>query len=544
MSGRFMKITKIVIPMMTFIILASQLCGCAMFQPQEMVEAINQGESITIEVAEPSYEIRVAGEQSQDITWIQLDQLKTYNNGFRQGFDKAFNITIINEDGKGGKSGCLYVNTAAEREGNTTMQDAFRNKPFVTKYWSDLKIKDQLIAASGKAYSDLNGSDESLTASFNAYYNLLPDATNPDSFNATQSLSREQFYTLVYKATNPVQELTTVEGFTDAVGGETAYTKYASQVADKGFLKVANKSLDGTNISGSITRAEAIYMVVNNLFPDELTKVTGKEKSFDDIKNAGDLALKSGFKELVKVEGQKEKNLVEKDKWQAYTLAYSLQNPDKGIQEDLYKSMVVAKNLNLLGEGAESRWDESISKSEAIELLQKCFLAQNNLYGYTSEVEYGAINPNAVITDDENNIDKSDWGKTTIDPDTGIEYGLDDQGRPTSKPAKTLQEQEIESLLNRESSSSVGSAVEDNINSKGEFEYKAPETPASKPAPVTPPASSSQPAKTPPPASSSQPQKGGVIDFESPGGTIGDGKVSDDIKGGSTDKESHGVTFS
>ena len=340
------------------------------------VQGVSQGEMI--------------GQKQKEVTWIQLDQLKTHSNGFRQGFDKQFNITVVRESGIGGKSGCLYINPNGERDGNTALKDAMRNKVFQSKYWSDATIRNELVKLGNTVYVDISDLDEStsLLASLNAYYNLLNDSINPDAFNPTQSLSREEFYTLFLKANNPVYPLDTTKVATyESIAGQTEYSKYASQVADTGWLPISNHSLDSTNASGSITRLEAVYMVVANLFPEELAKATDSDKSYEDIKNAGDLALKAGFKEQLK-DGSK--TIREKDRWQAYSLAYSLQNPQKGVQRELYRASVVAKRLGLFP-GEEMRWDESISKAEALQLLINAYEAQNTLYGYLTEAENGKI---------------------------------------------------------------------------------------------------------------------------------------------------------
>ena len=332
----------------------------------------------------------IVGQKQKEVSWIQLDQLKTHSNGFRQGFDKQFNITVVRESGIGGKSGCLYINPNGERDGNTALKDAMRNKVFQSKYWSDATIRNELVKLGNTVYVDISDLDEStsLLASLNAYYNLLNDSINPDAFNPTQSLSREEFYTLFLKANNPVFQLddSKVVAY-ESIAGQTEYSKYASQVADTGWLPISNHSLDSTNASGSITRLEAVYMVVANLFPEELAKATDSDKSYEDIKNAGDLALKAGFKEQLK-DGSK--TIREKDRWQAYSLAYSLQNPQKGVQRELYRASVVAKRLGLFP-GEEMRWDESISKAEALQLLINAYEAQNTLYGYLTEAENGKI---------------------------------------------------------------------------------------------------------------------------------------------------------
>lgn len=388
MAGKFMRIIKVVIPMLTLILIVSQISGCSIFKSSEMVDMINAGQSITIELSKPSYDVVVKGQQQDDAVWTQLDQLKTFNTGFRQEFDELFNVNIITQNGVNGKSGSLYVDQAGDRDGNTTLEDAFRNKVFVTKYWNDPTVKSGLGKIASDAYTDVESNDpNAIEASLNAYYNLLPDSTNPSSFNATESVSREQFYSLVFKSTEGVKDITVDKTFEDAIGGATADSKFAQEVDQEGFLSVSDKSLDATAYTGSISRAEAIYMIVNANFPDKLAKVTGKEPAFSDTKNAGDLALKAGFK----TKDPTTKEIVGKDKWQAYTLAYMLQNPDQGMQEELYKAMVVAKQLGLIS-GTDSRWDEPISKSEAIQLVVNTELAKNTAYGYLSTVEYGNVN--------------------------------------------------------------------------------------------------------------------------------------------------------
>lgn len=388
MAGKFMLVRKIIIPIMTLVIMASQLSGCAIMDSKEMISMIDAGQSITIEVAKPNYDVVIKGEQQKDTGWVQLDQLKTFNTGFRQGFDEIFNINIVTENKVNGKSGSLYVDESGDRSGNTTIEDAFRNKTFVTKYWNEPAVKSALAKIALEAYTDIDGSDTyAIAGALNAYYNLMPDSVNPSSFNATQSMSREQFYTLVFKSTEGVKEIRIDQDFEKAIGGATEYSKYAQEVDELGFLSVSNKSLDGSSYKGSISRAEAIYMVVNSNFADKLAEVTGKEKAFSDTKNAGDLAYKAGFK----VKNKETKEITGKDRWQSYTLAYMLQNPDKGMQSELYNAMVIAKDLGIVG-GTESRWDEPISKSEAIQLMVNTQLAKNKVYGYLSTAEYGKLN--------------------------------------------------------------------------------------------------------------------------------------------------------
>ena len=410
MSSKFMRTKRIVVPVMAAIIFVSQLIGCAAVSSNEMVEMINNGESIVIEVNEPtSYEIlEEVGESNDDVTWVQLDQLKTFNMGFRQGFDEILNINTISDPSQGtigGKQGCIYIVNVGGKEmrsGNTTLDDAFRNKTFIEKYFSNEENQNKLIELCEDAYEDVDrNSPYALEATINAYFNLINNNENPDSFNPTQSMTREEFYTLLFKATNGVRELNYNESnddFAKSVGGNTEYTKYAKEVAEYGFLDTENGSLDENSIGNSISRVEAIYMIVQQAFPDLYSKVTDSDKAFNDTKSAGDLALKAGFKEEVTKErenaetGETEsyKEVVEKDKWQAYTLALMLKNPDKGMQSELYRAMVVAKQIGLISED-ESRWDEVLSRSEAIDLVISASMAKNDIYGYLTTGEYADI---------------------------------------------------------------------------------------------------------------------------------------------------------
>lgn len=417
MSGKFMITKKIILPVMAAIILVSQLTGCAAVSSKEMVSMIDQGQTIVLEVNQPStYKINIQGEQKQDVTWVQLDQLKTFNMGFRQGVDELFNVNTITDASQGtvgGKQGCLFVvNVDGQemRSGNTTIEDALRNKTFMTKYWNNIEIQSKIAELCEQAYTDVDrNSPYAVEATLNAYFNLLNDAENPDSFNPTQSVSREEFYTMLFKSTDGVRDLgyyPSTDSFTSAVGGDTEYTMYAKQVADFGFLSVENKSLDSSNIGTSISRAEAVYMLVQQNFPELFEQATDKSQGFSDTKSAGDLALKVGFKEEVTKERtnsetgktEKYKEVIEKDRWQAYTLAYMFKNPDKGLQSELYRAMVVAKQVGIIDEN-ESRWDETLSKSEAIDLIIATQIAKNNQFGYLTESEYATIEAPANYND-------------------------------------------------------------------------------------------------------------------------------------------------
>lgn len=461
MAGKFMSVKTIVIPVISLIVMASQIMGTSVVASASMVDMINNGQEVSIEVSQPSYNINVQGQQQQTFEWVQLDQLKTFN-GFRQNFDSVFNINTVTEGNLNGKSGCLYVDQDGDRNGNTSLLDALRNKAFVTKYWSDSNVKNKVIALGKEAYTDVSGSDSyALAGAINAYFNLIPNYENPNAFNPTKSMTREEFYSMVFRAKTSVNTVTTDKGFVNTLGGKTMLSDYAQGVDELGFLNINNKSLDGNSYKGSISRAEAVYLLVNAMFQDQLQKVSGSEKAFNDCKNAGDLALKAGFK-TKNADG----SITGKDRWQSYTLAYMMQHPEDGMQEELYKAMVVAKNNNIITE-SDSRWDEPISNAEAILMFINAGLAQNNLYGYKSEAEYGKINAAKFSVSSEGLVatgyaqDGTAYGKGWAEP--SAEEKTSDPNKKLSS-GLTLFEAAQKIKTTVDGMASMGESMEDNMD--------------------------------------------------------------------------------
>ena len=102
MSGKFMNVKRIIIPTLTLIIVASQLMGCASVSQSELLQMINAGDEIEIEIASP----RAEAEQGEatSILWEQLALLDT-NTELRKAWDDLLGITMTDT----GKNGMLYV---------------------------------------------------------------------------------------------------------------------------------------------------------------------------------------------------------------------------------------------------------------------------------------------------------------------------------------------------------------------------------------------------------------------------------------------------
>ncbi len=364
MSGRFMTIKRIVIPTITMVIIASQLMGCAAVTQSELLQMINQGDAIEIEVATP-----INQEQGTEsaLDWQELASLST-NQALRDSWDDILMITSTDT----GKNGVLYVNAEGNNEPNNTLRVALHNSEFL-KYLDSEADSLQLSNAVQGNYADLEENDtaRALYMGINGYFNLLPDA-NPNYANPDSTLQRNEFMAMVFRAETPVQDLTADNAFADAVG-QSDYNIYAQGLAENSYLDTASKSLNNLTANGTITRAEALYLLVSRYFSDDMASVDIKTATFNDAKDGGDIASKQKFIE----DGTK------KDYWKSYELTYAIQNPDDGLPTDLYKALVVAKSKGLIGD--VTRWDEALTRSEAIEFLVKALRQEKGIKQFNAK---------------------------------------------------------------------------------------------------------------------------------------------------------------
>jgi len=102
--------------------------------------------------------------------------------------------------------------------------------------------------------------------------------------------------------------------------------------------------------NSSMTRAEAVYTIVSRYYADSLKNASSSASCYTDAKDGGAVAKSD----------------------RASALNNSISNPDSGMDRELYKSLCVAKEKNLLT-SARSRWDEAITKNEAIALLRSVY---------------------------------------------------------------------------------------------------------------------------------------------------------------------------
>ena len=350
MSGKFMKIKRYVIPTITMVIIASQLMGCAAASQSELLQMINQGDAIEIEVAAPAFAEAEQGEESS-ILWEQLALLTT-NPELRKDLDNTLGITVTDT----GKNGVLYVNANGDNEPNNTLHVALHNRAF-SKMFDDENSMLEMSSAGLNNYADIevDETEKAVYMTINGYFNLLPDAT-PNYSNPDSTLSRAEFMAMVMRAETPVSDIEADSAFAAAVG-QNDLNIYAQEVAEYSYLDLDSKSLNNMTYNGTITRAEAAYLLMSHYFADELTSVDISSATLKDAKDGGNIAEEQKFIE----------DATSKDYWKSYELTYALQNPDGGVPTSLYKALVLAEQKGLLT--SETRWDEALTKAEAVEFI-------------------------------------------------------------------------------------------------------------------------------------------------------------------------------
>lgn len=356
MSEKFMRVKKVVVPAVCVILAVMQLTGCGVATSKELVDMLSSGEQIEINVELPSNSEELKG---APIDWKGLSYL-TDQEDLRNEIDNILGIIAYGES----KNGVLYVNPETEEwEPNNTLEAVYKNKEY-REMMEDEDIIEKLNEAVLGNYVDLDdksSTDEIRLAAINAYFNIFPADEDAGEFNANAYLTRAQFMSGLAKAHLPAQDGAKASAETVEQIGDGKYSVYAELMSDKAYLDLASKSLNKNNINGLITRAEVGYMIASTYYPEELkaVDVNGKNEVYSDAKNAGDMAADA------ETSG--------KDQYKAANLNYMVEHPSKGLDEELYKAMVVCYKHGVFGADSNSRWDEPITKLEALQTLENVY---------------------------------------------------------------------------------------------------------------------------------------------------------------------------
>lgn len=407
MSGKFMNVKRIIIPTLTMIIITSQLMGCASVSQDEALNLLRQGDQIEIEIATPKDTVK---EEKDTLPWEQLASLSTYS-AFRSTFDTALGVVPTSDSSK---NGIVYINLSGDQDGNNTLYNAMMNRKFYSNYWENEAVQSEIQKALASQFTDVD--EDTIIARYAAlgvYFDLLPTKEQPE-FHGEDSLSRAEAMTLIMRAETPVTESESPDTFVDfvnAVGSESPYTNYAGYLMNDSYLTIDTGSLTSKTFTSTISRGEYIYMLMNHYFKEDLSTVDTKSASFSDAKDAGDLSTTKAFE---KYDGSK-------DCWQTAELANAIANPDDGCPTRMYKALVLANSLGIVN--AETRWDEGLSRSEAIQLLADTYAKLAEAKGYPIDTTLGKTNiaetvedtvVDNTVTDTENSTTSESQSKSEI----------------------------------------------------------------------------------------------------------------------------------
>ena len=363
---------------------------------------VNNENSTNIE--SESQELKDDENTTAELSWIPLAELTTYQDTLRLPLEEVFNTKLNAE--KGEKEGHLYRDHNGITVQNNTLYGVLANTTA-----KQILEKDYTISALSEAalntYIDLDDTDEATMKNFymaiNGYFNLLPD-TEEGYSNADTTLTRAEFMAMLMRAETPVDTTLKVEDtFADAVGN-SEYNLYAQEVEKDAYINLSDKSLNNQTYNGTITRAEAIYLLMNHYFADELVSLDLSKTTvtFTDAKDGGDIASAQDYT---------------KDYGKSYEIVYALNNPAAGLPTDIYKALIIAEKRGLIDSSKDTRWDEGITKSEAIEFMYKTltiatapiYLADDNTVNNntTNDTNTGSTE-NAGNTENNTSTDKKD----------------------------------------------------------------------------------------------------------------------------------------
>lgn len=354
MSERFIKVKRVAVPVMCIMMALTQLTGCGVASSKELTAMLDNGEAIevSVELPESSQEL-----QGTPVEWKALAEL-TDQEDLRKEIDNALGVISYGES----KNGVLYVNPETEEwEPNNTLEAVFKNKAY-HEVAEDEDVIEEISKAVAEAYTDLDdksSTEEIQLAAINAYFNLFPADEDTNEFNGGAYLTRGQYMCGFARAHLQAQNGIKASEDTVKQVGDSQYAPYAELVSDSAYLDIASGSLNEENMNGLITRAEVAYMLAKTYYSDEMDAATKKSKAYSDVKDAGDMAEKA--------------ETTDKQQYKAANLAYMVENPKDGLDEDLYKAMVVAYNHGFFGNTSESRWDEPITKEEALQAFVNAY---------------------------------------------------------------------------------------------------------------------------------------------------------------------------
>lgn len=355
------------------------LSGCDNGKTKEAIEEAMTNK-VDIKLSEMN---TVSVNDRQKLTWVQLDKQTAFKE-MRDLIDDELKIVKFDN---GSKNGVIYIDPQGNWTGNSTLYYAFQNKEFVQSYWENRAFTGKISEKAETMFSDISNIQTGLYAAINCYYSILP--SNVDGTSGLMNyISRKEAMAAICRADTPVKDFDCSKF--NEIFGKDQFNYYAQQVEDCSYFKLGNKSLNPYTYNSSITRAEAVYMIVQRYFRDEFNSTTADSNPFTDLKNAGNV--------LEKLEVTTDYSP------ETYSLEYCMQNPEKGLPEELYRAMVVAYNHGIIG--AQTNWNSSVLAGDMLAMLTKAY---ENMYSnrYPVNAKTG-LNAGNQIGSEDTSEDPSD----------------------------------------------------------------------------------------------------------------------------------------
>jgi hypothetical protein len=244
---------------------------------------------------------------------------------------------------------------------------------------------------------------------------------------------------MVYKAITPATDISdsdeTELQFTESVGSYSELNYYASQIESKAYINTTDNSLNEKTVNGKISRGEALYLLMNVIYPDELANVETKGVTFSDCILQKDA--------LTKQDGTDGDQYLD-----SYRAQVSYNNEDEyGCKDEIYKALVLANQKGIIG--TETRYDEAITKVEAIQFLVDTLELSNDTFNYKNA---NTLSESLVPTEDTKTSDTA-----SIDNDfSGVNSGGSDS---------VLTDEDIMAIDQDDTSSTENINSNDNTNS-------------------------------------------------------------------------------
>ena len=216
-----------------------------------------------------------------------------------------------------------------------------------------------------------------------------------------QYLTRAEAMSLLYRTISP-DSTPQVDADFDKAVGDTEYNLYAKEYKKEAYINVTDSSLDKSTYNSTMSRGEAIYLLMNRFYGEELDTYKADNVKLEDAKDKGEETGRTRIEELSEM----------------------LNNPEAGVEHSMYKAIALAYEKGIL-DTAKTRWNEGITKEELIELIIKVeaefnkagvikggLVDSDNKQGEDSEVEANIDGDDVEIPKETMDYLKNIEGKT------------------------------------------------------------------------------------------------------------------------------------